>query len=48
MTKKAIKEKKIKSTPSVETGVVIAAGGKDPGCPQGYSWNGTKCIKDVG
>lgn len=23
-------------------------GGKQNQCPQGYTWNGTKCVKDVG
>lgn len=38
MTKKTKKCKK--ETP-------IAAKDRTP-CPQGYVWNGTKCIKDVG
>lgn len=29
-------------------GKLISFGGKDPSCPTGYYWNGTKCVKDVG
>lgn len=30
-----------------ETVVIVTEGGKQQ-CPQGYTWNGTKCVKDVG
>lgn len=36
------KTKKVKTTP--KTAIKPAAGQ----CPQGYVWNGTTCVKDVG